>query len=219
MTDPHKHDPHNTDNTTHKAKQGGFWSLTHTKAMRPSYWRSRLLVAALMLLLTFIGLIITYIESANSIVSWYYWLAMGPIFAIIAIAYSFYLRKKKVDRITEVWHEVLHWVGMLIALFLIHVYVHTGIVGRFEGGLIIIALLSFSVFISGVYLESTFMIVGIILAVFALILSLVAKYLGMAIIALGLLMLGSGLFFLLSQRASREEANIESITQEDEPPK
>ena len=85
-------------------------------------WAARLGVATSMLALAFLGVILTDIKSSGG---WEYWKWTVPIYALLAIWLSWYIRRTKetVSPIT-LGHELLHWAGLLAAVYLVSVYVN-----------------------------------------------------------------------------------------------
>ena len=156
---------------------------TSAPATRNSYWPVRLGVAVIMLLLAFIGLVFTYAEPLTSVVSWYYWLAMPPIFAILCIGFSWYLRSKDITLATSLWQDILLWIGMIIALFVLHSAVHAGFIGRVEAGVFILDMIAFATFCAGIILDPCFLMVGVTLFVFALVMIVFEKYLSIIVFA------------------------------------
>lgn len=129
-------------------------------------WRSRLIVGLFMLILAFVGLIITDISKEGA---WEYWRAMTPIYALLSIGLSLHLRKNTDISIkTEIWQEILHWSGLIGSVYLISSFVNMGFIGRFEAGLVILVLLSLATFLAGIYHDFLFFIIGLVLASFSL---------------------------------------------------
>lgn len=65
-----------------------------------------------------------------------------------------------------IWHEVLHWVGLFTAAFLVSVFVGMGIMGRFEAALMMLTLLALTTFLAGIYYETSFIVIGLVLGFF-----------------------------------------------------
>jgi len=159
------------------------------------HWKARLIVSLIMLALGFIGLILTSIKSIASFQTWYYWLAMGPIFAILTIWLSWHLRRQDLkQKSLSLWHDCLHWAGLIGAVLIIHIFILSGILGRFEAGFVVLALLSFSCFTSGIYFERTLIFVGITLALMAILVSLLTQYI--AVILMVVLAVAALLIFI-----------------------
>ena len=127
-------------------------------------WRARVIVTLLMVILGFIGLVITDISKVHA---WTYWRLMVPVFAILCLGLSWYLRKgQHVVRITTIWHEILHWIGLGLSVYLVDLFVRIGIMGRFEAALMVLTLLSLTTFLAGLYVDVTFVAIGILLGAF-----------------------------------------------------
>ena len=152
------------------------------------HWRKRLVISIIMVVLSFIGVILVYIDPLTAHISWYYWLSMAPIFMILSLWLRFQLKKTN-ENVTAktIWHEVFHWIGLIVAIYILHVYVRTGIVGKFEAGLLLIDILALAVFLLGVHLEPTFILVGLILGLCALLMAVLTKYIIPAIIVIAVI--------------------------------
>ncbi len=138
------------------------------------HWKMRLIVAIIMLGLSFIGLVVSDIRQNGA---WDYWRVMVPIFAILCLSLSWYLRyKQKIISATTIWHEIVQWLGLGLAVYLISVFVKIGLIGRFEAGLVVLTMLALSIFITGIYIEPTFFVIGILLGLFAAGAALLAAY-------------------------------------------
>ena len=138
-------------------------------------WKARFIVGALMILLSLIGLIMATLRQDGA---WNYWRVMVPVFALFCLFLSWYLRSKEHSlSLVLIWHEILHWVGLLIAVYLVSVFVNLGIVGRFGASLEVLTLLAFALFTAGIYIEFSFMPIGILLGFFAAGAGVIAEYL------------------------------------------
>jgi hypothetical protein len=138
------------------------------------HWKMRLLVALIMLGLSFIGLIVSDIKQNGA---WNYWRVMVPIYAVLCLFLSWYLRRqKKIMSATTVWHELVQWVGLALSVYLVSIFVKIGLIGRFEAGLVVLTLLALTIFIAGIYVEATFFLVGLLMGIFAAAAALMAAY-------------------------------------------
>ncbi len=136
---------------------------------------ARFWVGVVMLILAFLGMVITDIFSTGG---WNYWKWIVPVYAILALWLSWYVKRETnvVSPIT-LWYELIHWAGLILAIFLVSSFVSLGSVSRFTAGLFDLTLLGFGVFLAGVYIERTFLFVGIVLGIFTLLAAIVAQYL------------------------------------------
>lgn len=127
-------------------------------------WRARAVVTVVMIILAFVGLILT---DTTKTVAWQYWRGMIVVFAGLCLWLSWYLRRGKhmISALT-IWHEVLHWVGLFTAAFLVSVFVGMGIMGRFEAALMMLTLLALTTFLAGIYYETSFIVIGLVLGFF-----------------------------------------------------
>lgn len=127
-------------------------------------WKARLIVGLIMLILAFVGLVLTDMAKGAA---WTYLWVISLIFAALCLGLSWYLRRQnhKIGWGT-VWHEVFHWFGMMVAIFLVSRFVSIGIVGRFEASLMLMTLLAFSTFVAGLYTDFTFVVIGVVLGLF-----------------------------------------------------
>ena len=79
--------------------------------------------------------------------------------------------------LVKIWHEILHWAALVAAVFLISAFVRMGVLGRFEAGLVIITILGLTTFIAGIYIEISFIVIGIAMGFFAVGGALAQEYL------------------------------------------
>ncbi|MEM7175524.1 MAG: hypothetical protein AAF443_06340 [Chlamydiota bacterium] len=150
-------------------------SEQQVKPKRHHPWRVRALVALAMLVFSFVGLVISDLKREGA---WNYWRVMVPVFAVFCLFLSWYLRHHKhVISATTIWHELAQWLGLILAVYLVSVFVGIGLIGRFQAGLIVLVLLALTTFITGIYIESTFLAIGIVLGLFAAGAALLAAYL------------------------------------------
>ena len=143
--------------------------------MAPSHpWKVRLGVGLTMLLLAFIGMVVTDVRTEGG---WSYWKWIVPVYALLALWLSWYVKRQKqtVSPIT-IWHEILHWVGLICVIYLVSHLVQVGTISRFIAGIFQLILLSFGVFLAGIYIEPMFILIGIVLGIFALITALLVQY-------------------------------------------
>ena len=76
-----------------------------------------------------------------------------------------------------------------------------GIIGRFEAGLFVLTMVSFNLFILGIYIEMTFLFIGLILALISMGAGVFAEYLYTIIIPLSILLIV--LFFFYLKKAKK----------------
>ena len=171
-----------------------------TSAHHP--WRARFIVGVLMILLSLGGLITATLRQDGA---WNYWRVMVPVFALLCLFLSWYLRSKEHSfSLVHIWHEIVHWVGLLLAVYLVSVFVNLGIVGRFGASLEVLTLLAFALFTAGIYIEFSFMPIGILLGLFAAGAGLIAEYLYTVMIPLTIVALIC-FYFLVRKKITPSE--------------
>ncbi len=154
----------------------------NTESLHP--WKARLGVGIAMISLAFIGMVVTDVHSTGG---WEYWKWIVPVYALLALWLSWYLKRQKTtfSPIT-LWHELLHWAGLICAIFLVSYLVELGTISRFIAGIFHLILLSFAVFLAGVYIETTFILTGIILGIFAVLSATLVQYIYAFVIPIAL---------------------------------
>ncbi|MBS0604899.1 MAG: hypothetical protein JSS60_07670 [Verrucomicrobia bacterium] len=137
--------------------------------------RLRLVVALLMLALGFIGVIVTDVRKDGA---WTYWRFLCIVYAILSLGLSWHLRKQgwKTSLLT-LWHEVAHWAGLMGAIIIASYFVQIGMIGRFEASLLTLLLLALATYLAGIYTESTFILIGVMLGGFAAGIAFLDEYL------------------------------------------
>ena len=169
--------------------------IESTASSAHTAWRARFIVGFLMLAIAFLGMIFTNITSQGG---WIYWRTMTPIYALLSIGLSLYLRKMKFsDTVTNVWHEIWHWFGLLLAVFLLSKLVDMGFINQLQAGIQVLLLLALATFLAGVYIESTFIVVGILLGLMIWMVGLLNLYL-YAFALLGIIVFAL-VFYLISK--------------------
>ena len=138
-------------------------------------WKARLGVGIAMLLLAFLGMVVTDIHTDGG---WGYWEWIVPVYAMLALWLSWFVRRKKetISPIT-LGHELLHWIGVIAAVFLASYFIKLGVFSRFLAGIVDLLLLSLGVFLAGIYIESTFLLIGLVLGCFAWVSAVIVQYL------------------------------------------
>jgi len=160
-------------------------------------FRARAVIALIMLALSFIGLVITDIKRQGALT---YWQIMVPVFAVLCLGLSFYIRQTvDVIRPISIWHEILHWIGLGGSVCLVWFYVHLGTIGRFEAGLFVLTLLALTTFLVGIYVDYSFLIIGLMLGLFAGAAAFVEEYLFSIMLPLTIVV-GAGLYFFIRYR-------------------
>jgi hypothetical protein len=140
-----------------------------------TYTQLRIIAALVMLILGFIGVIVTDIIKDGA---WKYWQFLCVVYAVMSLALSWHVKKKGWKRsVLTIWHELAHWTGLIGAIFIVSYFVGVGLVSRFIASLLTLILLSLATYLAGIYIETTLIFVGVILGIFALGIAFTAVYL------------------------------------------
>ena len=159
-------------------------------------WKARLFVSLTMLGLAFLGLIIMDLHQRSY---WVFSQIMSGLYAILSIWLYWYLNRgeQKVNG-TTIWHQLLHWLGLLLAVYITSIFVSTGVMASIQAGLMTLTLLALTIFLAGVYTDTSFMLIGITLAIFAIGAALIQAYLSALMIPV--ILLAALVIFILLHR-------------------
>lgn len=140
-----------------------------------SAFKIRLIIALIMLALGFIGVIVTDIKKEGG---WYYWRILAVIYALLSLGLSWHLKKRGwKTTLINIGHEIAHWAGLIGAIFIASYFVQVGMIGRFEASLLTLLLLALATYLAGIYIETTMLVIGIMLGAFAAAIAFVDEYL------------------------------------------
>jgi len=138
--------------------------MDEEKTSHPA-WKARFTVSVIMLLLAFLGMFFTLIKTDGV---WLYWRIVAPIYGALCIGLSLYLRRENLSySVSTIWHEIVHWIGALLAIFLVSLLVPE-FISRFQAGLEVLILLGLATFLAGIYTEPTFFVIGITMGLLVL---------------------------------------------------
>ena len=119
-------------------------------------------IVAVLIAFSIIGVGITDFAPAAS--HWY-WLAMVPLFGLACTFVEWDRAKGKgLTPGAIIRNQVLIWMGLIVAVHLVYLLLHAGRLDSENTGLIILLLLSLTVFGSGIYLGWRLCLVGACLA-------------------------------------------------------
>ena len=119
------------------------------------------IILIMLILLAIIGIGITDFSPAES---HRYWFAMVPVFAGACLILEWSRARGKGQKWTTILRtQVLLWLGLLLAVRLAYLLLHTGRLDNENTGLIILLLLALTTFFAGIHLGWRLFIVGIFL--------------------------------------------------------
>ncbi len=149
---------------------------TEKEEKHPAHpWKARFIVSLIMLSLGFVGLIIANVKQSGALA---YWRVIAPVYGLLAIGLSWYLRHRVEEfKPLHLLQEVCHWAAAVGGVYLLNLFVSVGILGRFEAALTVIVMLGLATFLAGLYIETTLVVVGILLGLFAAGVAIIDEYL------------------------------------------
>ena len=103
---------------------------------------------------------------------------------------------------STIWHQLLHWIGLLVALYLVHVFVSAGIISALAAGVVTITMLALTIYLVGIYSDIAFVLIGITLAICAYCLAYVQSYL--SIIMIPVILVAAFIIFMVVHRDRRK---------------
>lgn len=134
---------------------------------------------------------------------WLYSRLMAIVFAFLSISMFWYTHRGQHRNITSmILHQMLHWLGLLLSIYLVDVFVNSGIIGTTAAGLITLTLLALATYLSGVYSNPSFMLIGIVLGLFAAGAALIQAYL--SVVMIPVILITAVIIYLLSRHEKRK---------------
>src|SRR5262249_15353768 len=120
------------------------------------------LIFALLVLLSAIGIGVTDFSPKDG---YWYWVAMVPVFGAASIFSALMLDRQEGETSAIILRrQILHWAGLLCAVYLVFLLVHAGRMNNEAAGLVTLIALALTAFLSGVYSDWRFCLVGAVLA-------------------------------------------------------
>jgi hypothetical protein len=167
--------------------------------MLTSRFRIPFVIGCVMLLLGFIGMVLTDVRKDGA---WSYWVYIVFLYAALSLAYNLYSKGKEGKaHLYTFWHELWHWVGLFLCVSLICFMVKIGIISRFLASLEILVLLGLTTYLIGVYFDKIFIPIGIVLGLFAASIALFDQYL--YLISIPLLAIGIGILIWIVHQSHK----------------
>ncbi|MGB5618460.1 MAG: hypothetical protein WBM78_16570 [Desulfobacterales bacterium] len=183
MADTHQTDP--TTNTTRPIKR--FLQLSFYEYIQLA-----------LLVLVVIGVGISYFLPDKS---YRYWVAMVPIFGIACTSSEWSrLRRQDLGIWKTVRNQLIHWFGVLVSVYLVHMLLNIQLLTKQNAGLVVLLVLALGTFLAGLQLGWRLYVLG----AFLWIILLMAAYLQGSLwvmILLGVVMIS--LFLYLRSRSGK----------------
>ena len=144
---------------------------------------------------------------------WLYSQALSVIYALLSLWLFWYLNRDD-GRFTRstIWHQILHWAGLMVALYLVTVFVRAGIMGALTAGVVTMTLLALTIYLVGIYSDIIFVLIGVTLGILAYCLAYFQAYLSVIMIPV-IVVAGGAIFFIVHrERLKAEQSDKVDIT-------
>jgi hypothetical protein len=121
------------------------------------------LVLILLVLLSGLGVAINDYSPESA---FRYWIWMAPTFGVISVVAAWWRAALRGERIgVAVQRQALHWVGVIGAVYLIHLLQTTGRMTNEAAGLAALLIIALGSFLAGVHSDWRLMVIGCVLGV------------------------------------------------------
>jgi hypothetical protein len=148
----------------------------------PPSWKVGAIAAIIMVLLALLGVGLT---TTNSSVAPTYWISLVPLYGALCVFTAWRRHDKQLER-REVIRQVLHWVGIGVALALDFFIRGTGVETGVAAGLNAVLLLALGCFLAGIHLDWLFVLVGLLLGASLVVVAKADQYLWLMFVVGGL---------------------------------
>jgi len=130
---------------------------TETATVTPGTWKRQLWMAVA---LGALGVAGPAIEARTEGVAWWYWVLVLPVFAYL----SWRLGRREGQTFWPAAGTLMvHWLGVLLALNIVALLVHTEELGRPAGGIVSLLLLGLGCFAAAVHVHRVFYVSTVLL--------------------------------------------------------
>jgi hypothetical protein len=70
-------------------------------------------------------------------------------------------KKKHTQTLNLTWHQLLHWLGVVIVAYIMSLFINTGVLTNQQGGHVLLTLIAITFFTIGLYDDVSFLLTGI----------------------------------------------------------
>src|SRR5215831_9668965 len=120
-------------------------------------------VLILLVLLSGIGVAINDLSPKSA---FRYWMWMAPTFGAISVGAAWWRAARTSESVPiAVWRQVLHWAGVIGAVYLVYLLQRTGRLANEAAGDAALILIALAAFLSGVHSDWRLMVLGVVLGI------------------------------------------------------
>jgi hypothetical protein len=147
-------------------------------------WKIASIVGAIMVLLALLGVALS---SASNSAAPVYWVSLVPIYGVLCLGIA-WTRARQEERPVrpEVIRQLLHWLGIGVALALDFMVRGTQVETGKAAGLNALLLLALGCYLAGIHLEWIFTLVGVLLSLALIVVTQAEEYIWLIFIVGGL---------------------------------
>jgi hypothetical protein len=169
-------------------------------------WKVASMVGAVMVLLAMLGVGLSTTSSGAAAA---YWIALVPIYGLLCLGIAWTRAKQEGGKAhrAAVVRQLLHWLGIGVALAVDFLVRGTGVETGTAAGLNALLLLALGCYLAGVHLEWIFALVGVLLTLALIVMAKSDQYLWLIFVVGGVAVAAMlGLYWLLGRVHSRPSA-------------
>jgi len=134
---------------------------------------ARLTISAIILFVTYCGISAIDIHSRGF---WFFTQMLSiTVCSLVLWLYWYIYHNHQLDHGITIWHQLLHWCGTLISIYSLSLLVSSGMIAANQAGVVTLMILSFSLFLSGVYTDTIFILLGISLGLLTCSIATISK--------------------------------------------
>ncbi|MBW1782528.1 MAG: hypothetical protein JRL30_17515 [Deltaproteobacteria bacterium] len=163
------------------------------------------LILIILLLLSAVGIALTDFAPAKG---FWYWVSMAPVFCAASIAIEWSrLGQRGESKTAFVRHQIIHWLGYLVAVHLVFLLNYTGRLNNADAGLVALLVLALATFCAGIFSNWRITIVGVFLGTAVIVTALIEEYIWVLLIPLLFLIIGAFFWRYRKTRSTKGPGN------------
>jgi hypothetical protein len=165
------------------------------------------LVLILLVLLSGAGVAINDYSPASA---FRYWMWMAPTFGVISVAAAWWRARRRGEHVwTAIHRQALHWLGVIGAVYLLHLLQRTGRIANEAAGLAALLTIALASFLAGVHSDWRLMVIGGVLGVTVVGFAVLEQIIWVVVLPLmGIIILVAAFYVHRMRRRAAEPASV-----------
>ena len=149
-------------------------------------------IVVVLMLLAIVGVGITYLAPDKM---YPYWLIMVPVFGCACIVLEWSrARDKGLSWWAIIKDQLLHWFGVLVAIYLVYQLRKTEVLSNANSTLVILLILSLATYLAGIHLGWRLYVIGVFLCAIFILATFLKAYMWVLIVT-GVLLIGGYIYW------------------------